>query len=87
MVASGNTVEIKADFYINTLANIQDLFLIDLECCSCWDVSSEVENQCPGVRLKLSGGNDFLSIERGKIAANTLEQTTFAFPKNEWCYC
>ena len=32
----------------------------------------------------MSGGNDFLSIERGKISGSTLEQTTFSFPRNEW---
>lgn len=77
-------IVIKADFYINNTENIENLFLIDLECCSCWDTSSNTENQCPGVRLKMSGGNDFLSIERGKIAENTIEQTSFKFPRNEW---
>lgn len=42
------------------------------------------DNQCSGVRLKMSGGNDYLSIERGEISANTIEQTTFQFSKNEW---
>jgi len=77
-------VIIKADFFITNSANIENLFLIDLECCSCWDSSSGAENQCPGLRLKMSGGNDFLSIERGKIAESTIEQTSFQFPRNEW---
>lgn len=81
---SEDKVSIKADFYISNTANIENLFLIDLECCSCWDTSSGAENQCPGVRLKMSGGNDFLSIERGKIAESTIEQTSFQFPRNEW---
>lgn len=86
----GDKVIIQADFYLNTTANIENLFLIDLECCSCWDPlvdadpSSDGDNQCPGLRLKMSGGNDFLSIERGKISASTLTQTTFQFPRNEW---
>ena len=32
----------------------------------------------------MSGGNDYLSIERGKIAGTVLEQTNFAFPRNQW---
>ncbi|WP_299259974.1 hypothetical protein [uncultured Aquimarina sp.] len=86
----GDKVTIQADFYLNSTANIENLFLIDLECCSCWDPlvdadpSSDGDNQCPGVRLKMSGGNDYLSIERGKISASTLTQTTFQFPRNEW---
>ncbi len=87
---SGDKVIIQADFYLNSTANLEELFLIDLECCSCWDPSVDAEpssdgdNQCPGVRLKMSGGNDFLSIERGKISASTFTQTRFQFPRNEW---
>jgi len=77
-------VIVKADFYISGTATIENLFLIDLECCSCWDPTVNVENQCPGVRLKMSGGNDFLSMERGKIAEGTIEQTSFKFPRDEW---
>ena len=77
-------VTIKADFFIGNTENIENLLLIDLECCSCWDTSSGVENQCPGVRLIMSGGNDFLSIERGKIGESTIEQTSFQFPRNQW---
>ena len=32
----------------------------------------------------MSGGNDYLSIERGKISGTTMKQTTFAFPRNQW---
>ena len=86
----GDAIEIKADFYVASSVNLSELFLIDLKCCSCWDpnvaTSEDVDtsNQCPGVRLKMSGGNDFLSIERGKIAGSTIEQTSYAFPRNQW---
>ncbi|GAA0730669.1 hypothetical protein GCM10009430_42070 [Aquimarina litoralis] len=76
-------VVIEADFYLNSTANIENLLLIDLECCSCWDPTVE-DNQCPGVRLMMSGGNDFLAIERGKISAGNLQQTSLQFPRNEW---
>lgn len=84
----GDKVTINADFYINTEETIQNLLLIDLECCSCWDPSvidmNSVENQCPGIRLILSGENEYLSIERGKISATTLSQTSISFPRKQW---
>lgn len=85
---SGNTARISADFYIATTDPIADLILLDLECCSCWDPAVGdnygSENQCPGIRLMMSGGNDYLSIERGKISGNTLQQTGYRFPRNQW---
>lgn len=87
-IQAGAKVTIKADFYINGTESLENLLLIDLECCSCWDPTVGdnygSENQCPGVRLMMSGGNDFLSIERGKISGVTIQQTDLAFPRNEW---
>lgn len=87
-IKSGDEVTITADFYITGTESLENLLLIDLECCSCWDPSVGdnygSENQCPGVRLIMSGGNDYLSIERGKISGTTLQQTNFAFPRNQW---
>lgn len=81
--SENSTVIIEADFYIDSDANIENLLLIDLECCSCWDPTVP-DNQCPGIRLAMTGGNDYLSIERGKITGNTLTQTSFEFPRGEW---
>lgn len=87
-IFSGNKVTIKADFYIVGNESLENLLLIDLECCSCWDPAVGdnygSENQCPGIRLMLSGSNDYLSIERGKISGATIQQTNFAFPRNQW---
>ncbi|MFD0864029.1 heparin lyase I family protein [Sungkyunkwania multivorans] len=87
-IEPGNLVTITADFYINDTASLENLLLIDLECCSCWDPTVGdnygAENQCPGVRLMMSGGNDYLSIERGKISGTTLHQTSFRFPRDQW---
>lgn len=79
----GSTIKIEADFYINTNEDLTDLFLLDLECCSCWDPNVP-NNQCPGVRLKIGGDNEYLSIERGKIQNSTIGQTEVSFPKLEW---
>ncbi|MEQ9297134.1 MAG: hypothetical protein RIF33_01155 [Cyclobacteriaceae bacterium] len=78
----GSTVIIEANFYIASTVNIENLLLIDLECCSCWDPSVP-DNQCPGIRLMMKS-NDYLSIERGKILGTTLIQTVQSFPRNEW---
>jgi hypothetical protein len=82
-IFEGQTVSITANFYIESDENLQGLLLVDLECCECWDPRVP-DNQCPGVRLMMSGGNDFLSIERGKIGLETLVQDQVAFPRNEW---
>ncbi len=81
--AENSRVVIEADFYIDSDVNLENLLLIDLECCSCWDPSVP-DNQCPGIRLAMTGGNDYLSIERGKIAGTTIGQAAFQFPRNEW---
>lgn len=80
---AGQTVTIEADFYIDSDDNLQDLLLLDFECCSCWDPTVP-DNKCPGVRLMMSSGNDFLSIERGKIGGETMLQTALPFPRREW---
>lgn len=82
-IGSGSELTIKADFYIVGTASLENLLLIDVECCSCWDPTIG-DNQCPGVRLMMAGGNDYLAIERGKIAGTVLEQTNFAFPRDQW---
>ncbi len=79
----GSNIIIEADFYIPSTVPTQDLFLTDLECCSCWDTTVP-NNQCPGVRLKLSGSENYLSMERGKILGDTFSQSNVPFPKNEW---
>ena len=78
----GSTVRISASFYIASTNNIENLLLIDLECCACWDPSVP-DNQCPGIRLMMKD-NDHLSIERGKILGSTIVQSDVAFPRNEW---
>ena len=68
-MAAGDKLRIEADFYIVGTGSIENLLILDVECCSCWDPTVGdnlgAENQCPGVRLLMSGANDYLSIERG----------------------
>ena len=85
---SGDRVTIQAELFIRGSQPLENLLLIDLECCSCWDPNVGdnygSENQCPGVRLMMSGENDYLSIERGKISATTIQQTDVSFPRDQW---
>ncbi|MEO0506232.1 MAG: hypothetical protein AAF090_08780 [Bacteroidota bacterium] len=87
-IAAGDRLRIEADFFIVGTGSIENLLILDVECCSCWDPTVGdnlgAENQCPGVRLLMSGTNDYLSIERGKIGGPTLQQTNFSFPRNQW---
>lgn len=80
--SEGATIRMEANFYIVTTENLENLLLIDMECCSCWDPTVP-DNQCPGVRLMIKT-DDFLTIERGKILGITILQTNMAFPRNEW---
>lgn len=82
---AGQTVTLESDFFIDSDDNLADLLLLDFECCSCWDPNVP-DNKCPGVRLMMSGGNDFLAIERGKIGGETLTQTDLAFPRRQWTH-
>ncbi len=76
-------VEIDVWFYIEGNESLQNLTLIDLECCQCWDPDVP-DNQCPGVRLQMSVGDDYLVIERGKIGLTSLRQSTTRFPRDQW---
>ena len=79
----GARLTISADIYLRAAGSLEDLFLIDLECCSCWDPDVP-DNQCPGVRLKLDGEAEQLSIERGKILGSTLRSEHVSFPRDRW---
>ncbi len=87
-IAVGSRVIIAADFFIPGTQPLTNLLLIDLECCSCWDPdvgdNFGAENQCPGVRLMMTGDEDYLAIERGKISGTTLVQAAIPFPRNQW---
>ena len=81
----GSTVTLSANVLLRAGGPLEDLFLFDLECCSCW-APTVPDPQCPGVRLKLSGAGEFLSMERGKILETSLSQTEVAFPREEWVH-
>ena len=79
----GASVTLAADVYLAGAPDLRELFLIDLECCSCWDPDVP-DNQCPGIRLKLAGDGPYLAVERGKILGSTLRQDDTPFPTDRW---
>ncbi|MEM7163170.1 MAG: hypothetical protein AAF487_12105 [Bacteroidota bacterium] len=79
----GASLRFEADFFIANDVNLENLFLFDLESCSCWDPNVP-NNQCPGIRLKFGGNGDYLSLERGKLGLETIGQAAYSFPKNQW---
>jgi hypothetical protein len=79
----GSSVTIKADFRLSETGSFENVFLIDFECCACWDPSVP-DNQCPGVRLMFDENGEYLQMERGKIALPTITQQSVVFPRGEW---
>lgn len=78
----GETIYFSAWYYIVGNENIESLFLFDLE-------ESRVKGADPGIRLMMSGGNDFLSVERGKFNQSTISQpadSKIAFPRDQWVH-
>lgn len=82
-IREGDRVTIEARFFIASTAILEGLHLIDLESCNCWDPNVP-NNQCPGVRVMLGGGNDFPTIERGKISQPNYFQNSVQIPRFAW---
>jgi hypothetical protein len=85
----GQRVVISAWYYIIGQANLQNLTIMDLESESCWPPAFG-PTKSPGMRLILSGGNDYLQVERGKIGFpnESIRQNpqVTRFPRNQWVH-
>jgi hypothetical protein len=84
---AGDRVRLSAWFLVVGERSLQGLTLFDLESESCWR-DEFGRNPSPGIRLMLSGGNDYLVVERGKIGLGhaTLRQTATRFPRDRWVH-
>ncbi|MBZ0267882.1 polysaccharide lyase, partial [bacterium] len=84
---AGNRVRLAAWFLVVGDLNLQGLVLFDLESGTCWR-DEFGSNPSPGIRLMLSGGDDYLAVERGKIGLGdaTLRQTAARFPRDRWVH-
>lgn len=82
----GQRVSISASFYIPSGVSLNEVFLLDLECESCWPDNSPYPNQSPGVRLALKGSNGVVTIDRGKIGyqERLLPFKNVAVPRDRW---
>lgn len=84
----GQRVTISAWFYIPGNHSLRELYLMDMECESCWPENSRRKNKSPGVRLALKSDAGILAVERGKIGfrKGTLRGAQVGFPRNRWVH-
>jgi hypothetical protein len=64
-------------------ANADGLFLTDVESTTCWLEDEFGETPSPGIRLQLGGGNDYVTVERGKLGLPEIVSTA-RFPRDEF---
>lgn len=89
-LAEGQRVRISAWFFLPPRQNLDNLFLIDVECRSCWPEGTHRNNPSPGIRLMLKDREGQPVVERGKLGRlPTLRQTQgtkLGFPTNRWVH-
>jgi len=72
----GDTIFIQASFYFEPDADLNEIYLMDIECEQCY-------SQAPGPRLKVSNG--FISIDRGKIGfTGSFKENKRSIRTGEW---
>ncbi len=78
----GETIDLSAWYYIESSANLNYIFLLDIE-------ETVAVGAGPGTRFALEGKEGYLVVERNKYLQKTLRQnetTKIAFPRNEWVH-
>lgn len=84
---AGQTLQVSAWFLIPPEVDIKNLFLIDIECRTCWPENSSYPNQSPGIRLKLQDRDGAPTVERGKIGLKNMRNELpkrAALPRGRW---
>jgi hypothetical protein len=83
-LVAGDQLSISAWFYAKSGQSLDNVFILDLECHTCWPESS------PGIRVHLKGHGGTPVVERGKIRLPSLrnEQMSAAvsFPRDRWVH-
>ena len=67
LLKEGDTLIIQAWMFLPRGPSLEDVFLLDLECGSCWPTFALVSNKSPGIRIQLKGDVGYPLVERGKI--------------------
>lgn len=84
---AGQEVQVSAWFFIPPDVDLTNLFLIDLECKTCWPVNSVFPDKSPGIRLKLRDRDGTPVVERRKIGLPDMRnalRTDGALPRGRW---
>lgn len=89
VLPEGKTMTMSAWFYIPSGQSLDQIFLMDLECQSCWPDKGKHPNTSPGLRVMLTGANGVPVVERGKIGYRngTFRQTAgreVPLPRDRW---
>lgn len=87
----GHRVALSAWMFIAGTGSLNNLFIFDLECLTCWSADNVHPNQTPGIRLFLKGTAGYLAVDRGKIGIKhgtfmQARQTRVAFPRDRWVH-
>lgn len=86
-ISQGQTVRISAWFLIPPGAELNNLFLIDIECNQCWPERSLISDKGPGVRIRLTGPSGTPFVERRKIGLADMTNELGAgmpLPRGQW---
>jgi hypothetical protein len=86
-VRSGQHFHASAWFLIPPSQDLNNLYIMDIECSTCWPVNAHVPNPSPGVRIRLKDADGEPVLERGKIKLrgprNELN-TGIPLPRGQW---
>lgn len=85
----GKTMTMSAWFYIPAGQSLDQVFLMDIECQSCWPDKGKHSNTSPGLRVMLAGTAGVPMIERGKIGYRNgsfrqARGSEVAVPRDRW---
>lgn len=81
-LVAGDQLSISAWFYAKSGQSLDNVFILDLECPTCWPDTS------PGIRVHLKGHGGTPVVERGKIRLPSLRNEDMiravSFPRERW---
>lgn len=87
-VGEGDVLTIRAWLLLPEGPSLDDVFILDLECESCWPDFSLFPNKSPGIRLQLKGDDGLPIVERGKIGLDDYQhegpRPVRSVPRGRW---
>lgn len=86
-IRQGQTIVISAWFFIPPGPELNNLFLLDIECNQCWPERSPIPDKGPGVRIRLNGPTGRPAVERRKIGLRDMPNelgSSAPLPRGRW---